>query len=100
MFQTILICTVGNILSYECLYMWCTASPKEAHVLGSNHTPLLAVSGAEQAAEPKVMNPPMIHGLATPPTADCPAAQLVAAACGDGTISIWDLDKVCHRLLY
>ncbi|KAL3150547.1 hypothetical protein ABBQ32_000361 [Trebouxia sp. C0010 RCD-2024] len=39
------------------------------------------------------MNPPMIHGLATPPSADCPAAQLVAAACGDGTITIWDLDK-------
>lgn len=51
-------------------------------------------SGAEKIAEPKVMNPPMIHCLAAPPTADCPAAQLVAAACGDGTIAIWDLDKV------
>lgn len=40
------------------------------------------------------MNPPMIHCLAAPPTADCPAAQLVAAACGDGTVAIWDLDKV------
>lgn len=45
------------------------------------------------------MNPPMIHCLATPPTADCPAAQLVAAACGDGTVAIWDLDKVWRLLL-
>jgi len=40
------------------------------------------------------MNPSMIHSLAIPPTSDCPATQLVAAACGDGTIAVWDLDKV------
>lgn len=51
-------------------------------------------TGAEAPSEPQVMNPPMIHALAVPPTSDSPAAQLVAAACGDGTVSVWDLDKV------
>lgn len=45
-------------------------------------------------SEARVCNPPMIHGLAVPPTDDAPAAHLVAAACGDGNICIWDLEKV------
>ena len=56
------------------------------------------VTGAERATEPKVMNPPMVHSLATPPKSDPPAAYLVAAACGDGTIAIWDFDKVQNPL--
>ena len=56
---------------------------------------IAAAAGSEGAAEPRVTNPPMIHNLAVAPTADCPAAQLVAAACGDGTVVVWDLDKVC-----
>lgn len=53
-----------------------------------------ATTNADRVAERQVMNPPMIHSLAVPPTSDCPAAQLVAAACGGGTIAVWDLDKV------
>lgn len=49
--------------------------------------------GSEGPAESRVTNPPMIHNLAVAPTTDCPAAQLVAAACGDGTLVVWDLDK-------
>ncbi|KAL0024585.1 hypothetical protein WJX77_000559 [Trebouxia sp. C0004] len=50
-------------------------------------------AGAESATEPKVTNPPMIHSLAVSSNSECPAAQFVAAACGDGTIAVWDLDK-------
>lgn len=46
-------------------------------------------------SEARVCNPPMIHGLAVAPTDDAPAAHLVAAACGDGNIRIWDLEQVC-----
>lgn len=76
---------------FDCV--WPPASPAGEKVHAAYNSGA-AMSGAEQAAEPNVMNPPVIHGLATPPTADCPAAQLVAAACGDGTVTIWDLDKV------
>ncbi|KAL0034587.1 hypothetical protein WJX79_009275 [Trebouxia sp. C0005] len=50
-------------------------------------------AGAESTTEPKVTNPPMIHSLAVSSSCECPAAQLVAAACGNGTIAVWDLDK-------
>ena len=53
-----------------------------------------AAAGAESTTEPKVTNPPMIHSLAVSSSCECPAAQLVAAACGNGTIAVWDLDKV------
>ena len=52
------------------------------------------LTGGEGASESKVANPPMIHSLAVAPSVDCPAAQIVAAACGDGTIAAWDMDKV------
>lgn len=58
---------------------------------------IVAATGAEAATQPKVMNPPMIHSLAVPPTSS--DAQLVAAACGDGTIVVWDMDKVCTARL-
>ena len=53
-----------------------------------------AAPGAETATEPKVTNPPMIHSLAVSSSSEGTAAQLVAAACGDGTVAVWDLDKV------
>ena len=53
-----------------------------------------AAPGAETATEPKVTNPPMIHSLAVSSSFEGTAAQLVAAACGDGTVAVWDLDKV------
>ncbi len=55
---------------------------------------MFAAAGAETATEPKVTNPPMIHSLAVSSSSEGPAAQLVAAACGDGTVTVWDLDKV------
>ena len=39
------------------------------------------------------MNPPMVHALAAPPPSDSPA-HMVASACGDGSIALWDFDKV------
>jgi len=63
------------------------------HVLLPDVT-FAAAAGAESATEPKVANPPMIHSLAVSSNSECPAAQLVAAACGDGTVAVWDLDKV------
>lgn len=36
----------------------------------------------------------MVHGLAVPATDEAPAAHLMAAACGDGHIRIYDLEKV------
>ncbi len=60
---------------------------------------MFAAAGAETATEPKVTNPPMIHSLAVSSSSEGPAAQLVAAACGDGTVTVWDLDKV-HMALY
>ena len=41
----------------------------------------------------------MIHGLAVPPNDNAPVAHLVAAACGDGNIRIWDLEKVLSTFI-
>lgn len=84
---------------HACSYVCTITAHRVLHQHDKADTLLLLRLGTEKAAEPKVLNPPMVHCLATPPTAECPAAQLVAAACGDGTVAIWDLDKVSCLLL-
>lgn len=44
------------------------------------------------AAEGQLLNPPYIHHVAVPPSADRPAVRLAAAARGDGAIAIYDMD--------
>ncbi|KAK9831068.1 hypothetical protein WJX74_002097 [Apatococcus lobatus] len=44
------------------------------------------------AAEGQLLNPPYIHHVAVPQSADRPAVRLAAAARGDGAIAIYDMD--------
>ncbi len=49
------------------------------------------------AAEGQLLNPPYVHHVAVAPTSDRPGVRLAAAARGNGTIAVYDIDsQVMH----
>ncbi len=51
-------------------------------------------AGAQQSESPQVVNPPLIHCLAANKQDVRDLSQVVAAACGDGSIALFDLGGV------